>query len=898
MHASREKPASSRALSTPVGQTVRVRRGAAEASPFSQFAKELPPLTPPRPLYDQFYNGISAGQSPAAPAIGIPGVSCGEASTSRPEREVSPEDGQSSEHAGPRLGSPDRQPSVAFGEHCSYGHLQTGITLAVPVEAAAALVASLAHTAATPVARRRSATSYSGHSIVTETSQQSVQMPETPGDAVKLGDRRDSTSATGGPKKCNCKKSKCLKLYCDCFAAGQYCTNCTCQNCCNTPDQKDIVDEMRDQIRSRNPHAFDEKIGKHYVAAGGAGQHKRGCNCKKSHCRKKYCECFQAGVNCGQHCKCEGCHNCVEHGPPPKPKEPKQKAVVEVAYHVAGVTKTSPGTPAVKAVPEAKPAERKLTRQRSKRGSVGSAGSAGRSQEDTAQEGSQPGSSAPSLLPYDTPGMVWPTSQLQQPAAHVLPTSEAAHAQDMPDAEPLPIQPLQTSRQVDVKVEPGLASQSTQMAISPQQPGMQASPCLPGDTLHTGLPPGSDHIPISSSQGMMMLPMLPSPSQGFGGGLPPAGPEMPAGPLPEQAEAYGAGAEAPPAYQVIYSQTADGQFVPVFATTGQVQQLQSGAVLVPQPGQTPGSAHLHLLTGGCQGTPSASLMLPLASPARLEASLQEADGPSAAFQLLAPSSAFFGDLMGQEFEITEVTDYAEARMVEVGLEGGDEMEIELEELMRGAPEFGDEGLAHLPFPLAMGAERGQWAGEEFENAPSAANTLHSGSPGTSTRLDRSFAGHKTGSPGTRSKAKRSIHLGSPLHSPRQENGVRRCTPTKRAARFGAYHTSALAASLAGDLASMHSGRGMSHVAPALAAGSGMDKPQLMTQHSAHFEGSGAQHAQHAVPSLGQAMDEDVFMAGAVQRGAELQRAATWEEGSTRLQHLGTGSTTIFSPNRK
>ncbi|KAK9829383.1 hypothetical protein WJX72_005495 [[Myrmecia] bisecta] len=45
-------------------------------------------------------------------------------------------------------------------------------------------------------------------------------MPETPGDAVKLGDRRDSTSATGGPKK-------------------------------------DIVDEMRDQIRSRNPHAFD-----------------------------------------------------------------------------------------------------------------------------------------------------------------------------------------------------------------------------------------------------------------------------------------------------------------------------------------------------------------------------------------------------------------------------------------------------------------------------------------------------------------------------------------------------------------------------------------------------------------------------------------------------------------
>lgn len=41
------------------------------------------------------------------------------------------------------------------------------------------------------------------------------------------------------PKRCNCKKSRCLKLYCDCFAAGQYCKHaCSCQSCLNNADNK------------------------------------------------------------------------------------------------------------------------------------------------------------------------------------------------------------------------------------------------------------------------------------------------------------------------------------------------------------------------------------------------------------------------------------------------------------------------------------------------------------------------------------------------------------------------------------------------------------------------------------------------------------------------------------
>ena len=34
-------------------------------------------------------------------------------------------------------------------------------------------------------------------------------------------------------KSCNCRNSRCLKLYCECFASGQYCFACNCQACHN-----------------------------------------------------------------------------------------------------------------------------------------------------------------------------------------------------------------------------------------------------------------------------------------------------------------------------------------------------------------------------------------------------------------------------------------------------------------------------------------------------------------------------------------------------------------------------------------------------------------------------------------------------------------------------------------
>ena len=44
----------------------------------------------------------------------------------------------------------------------------------------------------------------------------------------------NGTPSTASKRKpCNCKKSKCLKLYCECFAAELYCEGCNCSECNN-----------------------------------------------------------------------------------------------------------------------------------------------------------------------------------------------------------------------------------------------------------------------------------------------------------------------------------------------------------------------------------------------------------------------------------------------------------------------------------------------------------------------------------------------------------------------------------------------------------------------------------------------------------------------------------------
>lgn len=81
-------------------------------------------------------------------------------------------------------------------------------------------------------------------------------------------------------------------MYCECFSSGKMCTpECSCYGCSNDHDHLECITQAKSSIKQKHMSASKQNNGK-------------GCNCKKSQCQKKYCECFNSGIACGDSCRC------------------------------------------------------------------------------------------------------------------------------------------------------------------------------------------------------------------------------------------------------------------------------------------------------------------------------------------------------------------------------------------------------------------------------------------------------------------------------------------------------------------------------------------------------------------------------------------------------------------
>eukprot|EP00961_Rhodomonas_salina_P074331 998543-Rhodomonas_salina.1 len=94
------------------------------------------------------------------------------------------------------------------------------------------------------------------------------------------------------PLSCKCRRSKCLKQYCECYRAGETCgDHCECDNCMNQEKQNEERLHAMEQTKRSSTYAFvpDWKALTTGEAATASASlaHPKGCRCRRSRCRKK-----------------------------------------------------------------------------------------------------------------------------------------------------------------------------------------------------------------------------------------------------------------------------------------------------------------------------------------------------------------------------------------------------------------------------------------------------------------------------------------------------------------------------------------------------------------------------------------------------------------------------------
>ncbi|CAD8181311.1 unnamed protein product [Paramecium octaurelia] len=146
------------------------------------------------------------------------------------------------------------------------------------------------------------------------------------------------------PFQCNCKKSKCLKLYCECFTNNWVCSqSCNCTECKNRIDNPNERSKAIEEALLRNPEAFapiltnngqqPQVVQEQKSQKDIQKETKKGCNCKKSECKKKYCECYSINQRCTDLCKCENCLNKEEQQQQIQPEKIEKQVQIEMIQH-------------------------------------------------------------------------------------------------------------------------------------------------------------------------------------------------------------------------------------------------------------------------------------------------------------------------------------------------------------------------------------------------------------------------------------------------------------------------------------------------------------------------------------------------------------------------------------